>query len=237
MIRATERPATSGSVSPAEPRSPQDAVDRLRGLRAPRLRLPSTDGRLVAIDRPPQGFDRLVMYAYPMTGLPGVPPIPGWDQIPGARGCTSEACSFRDHAAELGRRGAAVVGVSTQSTEYQKEAAARLRLPFPLLSDDRLLLTNSLCLPTFKATLPRAYDGGGRRTVLRRLTLVLHGSRIERTFYPIPSPESHASDVLAWLSAESTGGAGAPASGPGSVPQATGGDPRRRAPLFRRRRV
>ena len=100
------------------------------------------------VDTVPAGFGRLIIYAYPMTGLPDVPVPDGWDEIPGARGCTPESCGFRDHAAELAALGAAVAGLSTQSTAYQQEAAARLRLPFPLLSDADLTLTHALKLPT-----------------------------------------------------------------------------------------
>jgi peroxiredoxin len=150
------------------------------------------------VDTVPDGFGRLIIYAYPMTGLPGVPVPDGWDEIPGARGCTPESCGFRDHAAELAALGAAVAGLSTQSPGYQREAATRLRLPFPLLSDAGLTLTRALDLPTFGIDLAPEYEGGGHRELLKRLTLVISDGVIEKVFYPVFPPDAHAGEVLAW---------------------------------------
>jgi peroxiredoxin len=185
---------------PADLPVPTDdgAAAHLPGTVMPPIALPSTGGTPMRVDRVPDGFTRLVIYAYPMTGLPGVPVPDGWDEIPGARGCTPESCGFRDHAAELGALGAAVAGLSTQSTAYQQEAATRLRLPFPLLSDADLTLTEALRLPTFGIDLPAAYEGGGPRTLLKRLTLVVRDGRIEKVFYPVFPPDRHAEEVLAW---------------------------------------
>jgi peroxiredoxin len=154
------------------------------------------------VDTVPAGFTRLIIYAYPMTGLPGVPVPDGWDEIPGARGCTPESCGFRDHAAELGALGAAVAGLATQGTAYQQEAATRLGLPFPLLSDAALELTHALRLPTFDIDLPSAYEGGGPRTLLKRITLVVRDGMIEKVFYPVFPPDRHAAEVLAWASTQ-----------------------------------
>jgi peroxiredoxin len=172
---------------------PEDdgAAAHLDGARMPALALPATDGSSFPVDRPPAGFDRLILYAYPRTGRPGEPPLtPDWDQIPGARGCTPESCGFRDHAADLAAAGSAVAGVSTQSTEYQREAAERLRLPFPLLSDADRRLADALALPTFRA---------GGQVLLKRLTLVVRNGLVERAFYPVFPPDRHAEDVLRWI--------------------------------------
>jgi peroxiredoxin len=172
---------------------PEDdgAVAHLPGARMPRLTLPATDGSAFPVSRPPAGFDRLVLFAYPRTGRPGEDPLaPDWDQIPGARGCTPESCGFRDHATELARVGAAVVGVSTQPTDYQREAVERLRLPFPLLSDAKLRLARALQLPTFQA---------GGQALLKRLTLVVRDGHVEKVFYPVFPPDGHAEDVLGWI--------------------------------------
>jgi peroxiredoxin len=167
------------------------AAAHLTGLSMPRLALPSTDGRPFRVDIVPEAAIRLVLYAYPRTGRPGEDPLtPDWDAIPGARGCTPESCGFRDHAADLARNQAAVAGVSTQDTAYQREAAQRLRLPFPLLSDADLRLTQALRLPTF--------DVAGHR-LLRRLTLVVRDGMIEHVFYPVFPPDRHAAQVLDWL--------------------------------------
>jgi len=150
----------------------------------------------MAVDRPPAGFDRLVLYAYPRTGRAGEAPLtPDWESIPGAFGCTAEACGFRDHATDLAALGAAVAGVATQDVEYLQEAAERLRLPFPLLSDAALELCTALRLPTFRA---------GGHVLLKRLTLVVRAGVVEAVFYPVFPPDGHAEEVLQWLRGRAT---------------------------------
>jgi peroxiredoxin len=180
------------------PAPPDDGGARhLPGAVVPPLALPASDGRELRVDRAPGGERRLVLYAYPRTGRPGVEPlVPDWDRIPGARGCTPEACGFRDHAAELRAAGAAVAGVSTQQPAEQREAAERLRLPYPLLSDADLRLATALRLPTFEVA---------GHTLLKRLTLVVRGGRVEHAFYPVFPPDAHAAEVLAWLRAHPAG--------------------------------
>ena len=181
------------SVLPADLPIPVDdgAADHLVGARIPALWFPSTDGTAFRVDVVPVPATRLVLYTYPRTGVPGVEPlVPEWDSIPGARGCTPESCGFRDHATDLAAVGAAVVGLSTQDTAYQREAVERLHLPFPLLSDVDHVLTDALRLPTF--------DVSGER-LLRRLTLVVRAEVVEHVFYPVFPPDRHAADVLAWL--------------------------------------
>jgi peroxiredoxin len=165
------------------------AADHLPGCPAPALRLPSTSGQSVALDE--LGPGRTVLYVYPLTGRPGADPPDGWDAIPGARGCTAEACDFRDHHQDLLAAGAsAVFGVSSQRRDYQREVVDRLRLPFVMLSDPELRLGEELGLPTFQA--------GGLR-LFKRLTLVIRDGLIEQVFYPVFPPNEHASEVLAWL--------------------------------------
>jgi peroxiredoxin len=167
------------------------AADHLAGTVMPPVALGSTNGDAVGVDVVPDGAARLVLYAHPWIGRPGEDPLaPNWDLIPGARGCTPESCGFRDHAAELRETGAAVVGLSTQDAERQREAAARLRLPFPLLSDAELVLTRALRLPVFEAA---------GHTLLKRLTLIVTEGVVEHCFYPVFPPDRHAVDVLAWL--------------------------------------
>lgn len=177
---------------PPEPPEPWDdgACDHLPGAALPPIALPATTGGQLRVDQPPAGFNRLILYAYPKTGRPGVSPSSGWDQIPGARGCTSESCAFRDYSAEFAAAGAAVAGVSVQDTSYQAEAAGRLRLPFPLLSDTRRVFASALRLPTM------CVDG---EVLLRRFTLVIRDGAIEHVFYPVFPPEGHAEQILAWI--------------------------------------
>jgi peroxiredoxin len=163
----------------------------LPGRRLPPLSLPSTRGRLVRMDALPR--PRSVLYCYPMTGRPGVAQPEGWDAIPGARGCTAQSCAFRDHAAEMAALGATVFGLSTQDTEYQREMAARLHLPFEVLSDARRDFAEALGLPVFEA---------GGMTLLRRVTLVIRdGAVVEHVFYPVFPPDRSAESTLAWLRA------------------------------------
>ena len=166
------------------------AAAHLVGMRMPSVQLVSTKGRHVDLSR--LGPGRTVVYLYPRTGLPDRPTPQGWDQIPGARGCTPESCGFRDHFGELSDLGASVFGLSTQETDYQREAAERLALPFELLSDSRFELTESLRLPTFE------FEGV---RLLKRLTLVVRDGGIEHVFYPVFPPDGHADEVLRWLSA------------------------------------
>jgi len=135
-----------------------------------------------------------VVYAYPRTGIPGVENPAGWDLIPGARGCTPQSCAFRDHFAELKALGVhRLFGLSTQDTAYQREASARLHLPFPILSDEHLIFARSLRLPTFQTS---------GMTLLKRLALVIKDGTIEHVFYPVFPPDQNASNVIAWLQAK-----------------------------------
>jgi peroxiredoxin len=170
---------------------PEDdgAAAHLPGTALPPALLPSTSGG--ALNLAGLGQPRAVVYVYPMIGTPGVPLVDGWDQIPGARGCTPETIGFRDHYSELTGLGAEVVGLSSQDAAAQAEAAARLALPFPLLSDSGLVLSGELGLPTFTAS-----DGVVR---YKRLTLVVSNGRIEQVFYPVFPPDQHAAEVVAWL--------------------------------------
>jgi peroxiredoxin len=156
-------------------------------MRLPPLPLPATDGSMVDLAVLP---GRSVVYVYPRTGRPDQPLPTGWDAIPGARGCTPQSCAYRDLAAEFAALGARVFGLSTQDTTYQREAADRLHLPVPLLSDERLVFADALRLPTF------AVDG---MTLIKRLTLIVRDGEIETVFYPVFPPDADAGNVLAWL--------------------------------------
>jgi peroxiredoxin len=173
---------------------PEDdgAADHLPGTRVPAVELAATDGSRVRLD---ELAGRTVVFAYPRTGVPGEPSLGGdeaWNAIPGARGCTPQACSFRDEHARFAAAGARVLGLSTQDTAYQQEAAERLHLPYPLLSDAQLELTRALELPTFEV------EG---TTLLKRLTLFLRDGEIESVIYPVFPPDASADQALERLSA------------------------------------
>ena len=168
------------------------ACDYLEGSPVHAIKLRSTSGRLV--DFSTIG-GTIVVYAYPRTGLPDQDSPPGWDTIPGARGCTPQSCRFRDLHAEFAALGVTVFGLSTQPPAYQREAAARLGLPFELLSDFQLELTHGWGLPTF------VVDG---EVLLKRFTLVVRGGQIEKVFYPVFPPTTNADEVLAWLRASAS---------------------------------
>jgi len=163
------------------------ACDHLAGLRLPSLPLLATDGSLVDLATVP---GRSVVYIFPRTGRPDQPLPTGWNEIPGARGCTPQSCAYRDRAGELAALGARVFGLSTQDSAYQQEAVERLHLPFPLLSDERVAFATALNLPTFSV------DG---MILIRRLTLVVRDGEIETVFYPVFPPDADAASVAAWL--------------------------------------
>jgi len=164
------------------------ACDHLPGIRLPSVPLASTAGKMVDLSALP---GRSVVYCYPMTGRPDEELPAGWDDIPGARGCTPQSCAFRDHHEELRTLGARVFGLSTQDTDYQREARERLHLPFELLSDEKLAFAKALGLPTFEVE---------ETKLLRRLTMISNDGRIEKVFYPVFPPGRNAQEVVAWLS-------------------------------------
>lgn len=173
---------------------PQDdgAAAHLTGLKLDPVTLQATNGSLVDLA---SLEGRVVLYIYPMTGRPDVPLPDGWDGIPGARGCTPQSCAFRDHYADLKALGVAhLFGLSTQTTEYQSEAAKRMHLPFLLLSDGSLKFAKAHKLPTFEV------DG---MTLLKRMALVVDNGKIMKAFYPVFPPDRNASDVIDWLEAQS----------------------------------
>jgi peroxiredoxin len=172
------------------PAPPDDGGTRhLTGARMASVPLRATNGDTVDLSALP---GRVVVYAYPRTGTPGVENPDGWDMIPGARGCTPQSCSFRDHFVELKVLGVDhLFGLSTQDPDYQREAAERLHLPFAILSDEHLKLTRAMNLPTFETS---------GMTLLKRVTLVIDDGMVEHVFYPVFPPDRSASDVVEWLS-------------------------------------
>ncbi len=165
------------------------ACVHLEGGRLPAVALPATSGREVDLSLE-QGT--VVVYFFPMIGRPDSPPMVGWNEIPGARGCTPQSCAFRDAHADLRALGAKVYGVSAQSPEDQQEAVGRLHLPFELLSDAGLQLAKALVLPTFE------YNG---LQLIKRLTLIVKDGVIRKVFYPVFPPTENATHVLTWLNA------------------------------------
>jgi peroxiredoxin len=174
-------------VLPPDLPVPEDdgAADHLVGLELPSLVLDSSQG-------PVDVSQFEVVYVYPRTGKPGVPSPPGWDEFPGARGCTPQSCSFRDHAAELAELGARVAGVSAQSVEEQVEFAERTHMPYPVIADPELLLHATLRLPLMEIA---------GMTLYKRLALISRGGRIVKVFYPVFPPDRNAQDVVDWLRA------------------------------------
>ncbi|HEY4142959.1 MAG TPA: peroxiredoxin [Pseudolabrys sp.] len=191
----TEAPGTHdpNTLPPNIPAPPDDgAAAHLTGKRLPDLALPATSGAPVNLSKLK---GRTVVYVYPRTGVPGVDLPPRWNDIPGARGCTPQSCSFRDHFDELKRLGVAqLYGLSVQDTAYQQEAATRLHLPFAILSDEKRTLTAALNLPTFVTS---------GMTLLKRMAWVIDDGVIAKVFYPVFPPDKNAAEVVAWLQASS----------------------------------
>ncbi len=181
----TERDFTN---LPADLPVPVDdgACDHLVEMEVPSIALSATTGGYVDLARVP---GRAVVFVYPRTGRPGEE-IPGWDSIPGARGCTPQTCGFRDLHGEFTALHCRVYGVSTQTTEYQKEMTRRLSVTFPVLSDAELRLANALGLPTFEAA---------GQVLLKRLSMVIDDGKIVKVFYPVFPPDKSAETVLDWL--------------------------------------
>jgi len=164
-------------------------ASHLHGLPLPALTFPSTAGHPVEMNQ--LGPGRTVLFIYPLTGRPGTAQPPGWDDIPGARGCTTEACDFRDHHRELLSAGIArVFGLSSQHHDYQQEVVERLNLPYPLLSDVHLEMAQAMNLPMFRA---------GGMELFKRMTLVVADGCVEHVFYPVFPPNKHAQQVLGWV--------------------------------------
>ncbi len=159
----------------------------LEGLQLPDVSIKSTSGDFINLSRISQ---KLVIYVYPLTGRPDVMLPEGWDEMPGARGCTPQACGFSNHYQQLEDLNTQVYGLSSQSTEYQRELKNRLHLPFDLLSDSDFLLRNTLRLPTFKVNELLLY---------KRLTLIIEQAVIQKVFYPVFPPDQNARQVINWL--------------------------------------
>ena len=187
MKSTVEAPDWSSIPAPVD----DGATRHLVGARVASVSLPATTGEAIDLS---SLRGRTVVYAYPRTGRPGIDNPDGWDMIPGARGCTPQTCSFRDHFAELKSLGVDhLFGLSTQDPAYQREAAERLHLPFAVLSDEHLELTRAMGLPTFETS---------GMTLLKRFTLIVDDGKVEHVMYPVFPPDRSASDVIEWLSRE-----------------------------------
>jgi peroxiredoxin len=187
-LKQVARPDDIHALPPDLPAPADDgAAAHLPGMRMPPIPLPSSAGGEVRLDLLP---GRTVLFCYPRTGRPDQELPPGWNDIPGARGCTPEACGFRDRNEQFVDLGARVLALSTQDTEYQREMAGRLELPFEVVSDAELRLVRELRLPTFKVA---------GMTLVKRLTLIIDHGEIEHVFYPVFPPDTHAGEVVDWL--------------------------------------
>ena len=178
------------SVLPNNLPIPEDdgKCKHLFNLKLPNIALPNQDGNLLNLNR--SDTFRLVIYFYPMTGHPHKLLPENWDEIPGARGCTPQTCSFRDNYDKFTALNAIPIGISTQTIEDLKEMSVRLCIQYDVLSDDKLILTNKIKLPTFKIA---------SKTYLKRMTMIIEKSIIKHVLYPIFPPDLHFQDILKWL--------------------------------------
>jgi peroxiredoxin len=181
--------STDPYVLPPDLPVPEDdrAADHLPGTRLPSLALDSSAG---PVDLAELAAERLVLYVYPRAGRPGRPSLPGWDEIPGARGCTPQSCGFRDHEAELRELGARVAGLSAQTLDDQVEFAERNHIGYPVIADPERRLGAAIGLPTFEVA---------GQTLYKRLALVAETGVIVTVFYPVFPPDRNAADVVTWL--------------------------------------
>ena len=164
------------------------SCNHLTNLSIPSISLPNQDGNLLKLNR--LDTFRIVLYCFPMTGRPDRPLPDNWDSIPGARGCTSQTCSFRDNYDKIISLNAIPIGVSTLTIEDLKEMVLRLRVPYDILSDANLDFSNQLSLPTFQIQ---------KKVYIKRLTLIIENSIIKKFFYPVFPPNKHIEDVIKWL--------------------------------------
>lgn len=163
-----------------------DACDHLQNHLLPSMPLLATSGNCIDLS----SYKSVVIYCYPMTGEPNTPLPDGWEEVPGARGCTPQSCAFRDHYKALQDLGAEVYGLSTQTSEYQLEAKKRLHLPFELVSDQHFKFSSALNLPTFQVE---------NMTLLKRVTLIVQLGVITKVFYPVFPPDQNADQVIKFL--------------------------------------
>lgn len=161
--------------------------DHLTGLSLPSVELQSVSGSVVHLSRVP-GI--LVVFFYPMNGRPDALPMIGWNEIPGARGCTPQVCAFRDSYAKLKAMNVKVFGVSAQSLVDQQEASTRLSIDYPLLNDSQFELCRALRLPTFE------YQSA---TYIKRITLIVENGVIKKHFYPVFPPDKNVVQVIDWI--------------------------------------
>ena len=163
-------------------------MNTLKNKNFPNISLPNQDGNLLNLNR--LDTFRMVLYFYPMTGRPDRPLPDNWNNIPGAKGCTIQTCSFRDNYDEIISLNAVPIGISSQSVDYNKEMTSRLKVPYDVLSDEKLELSNELNIPTFVAD---------SKIFIRRITLIVEKKIIKKVFYPINDINKHIEEVFKWL--------------------------------------
>ena len=166
----------------------EGVMDTLKNKNFPNISLPNQDGNLLNLHR--LDTFRMVLYFYPMTGRPDRPLPENWNNIPGAKGCTIETCLFRDKYDEIINLNAVPIGISSQSVDDNKEMTRRLKVPYDVLRDEKLELSNELNIPTFLVD---------SKIFLRRITLIVEKKIIKKVFYPVNDINKHIEEVLKWL--------------------------------------
>ena len=166
----------------------QGEAKHLKNKIFPNISLPNQEGNLLRLYR--LDTFRIVLYFFSMTGRPDRPLPDNWNNIPGAKGCTTQTCLFRDHYDEIVSLNALPIGISTQTADYNKEMTSRLNITYDVLSDEKLELKNLLKLPIFLIN---------KKEYLQRLTLIVEKNIIKKVFYPINEVDKHIDDVLKWL--------------------------------------
>jgi len=166
----------------------EEDAKNLKNKMFPNISLPNQEGNLLRLHR--LDTFRIVFYFYPMTGRPDKPLPENWNNIPEAKGCTLQTCFFRDNYDKIISLNALPIGISTQTVDDNKEMTLRLRVPYDVLSDEKLELRNALNLPMFSIN---------KKKYLKRITLIIEKNIIKKVFYPIYSMDKHIEEVLKWL--------------------------------------
>ena len=168
-------------------------ANHLLGRQIPNIILPSTVDSFFDFSSINNRYG--ILYFFPLMGMPQDDVPQGWDNIPGARGCTPQNISVNKHLKDLEEYDAAPIGISTQPIAELEQLSSMRNLSQVLVSDNKLEFQKQLNVPVF------VVDGN---TMYKRLTLIVKNSKIIKVFYPVFPPDKHIFEILKWLENDSS---------------------------------
>ena len=169
-----------------------EKTDHLLGKQIPKIILPATVGGFFDFSSIKNQYK--ILYFFPLMGISQKEMPHGWNDIPGARGCTPQNISINNHLAELAEYNAIPIGISTQPITDLEKLSSKRNLSQILTSDIKLKFQKYLNVPVF------TINGN---TMYKRLTLVVKNSKIIKIFYPVFPPDKHIFELLEWLEKDS----------------------------------